>query len=181
MQHIGKLMKILSAGLVFLSSFLVSSCGLTPVEVPMPSYGIKTQSEKRLNLAVIEVKPEWVQASLTNNAGIHGLNAVIKNNTNQILRIHWDKSSISYNNSSHTIFLSGQKFIDATKPVPATVIPANGTDSKSLFSSQQPFYATAGFVGWRIVPIQAKKITLVLCVAAGDREDYYTIEVNEKN
>ncbi len=166
--------------LLLSASLLVTGCSVSPPPSPPPEFVTTVVSEKNSNTAQIDVKPNWEQASLTNNAGISGLSTTIKNNTNKIVRIVWEKSSVSYGGHSHLPFITGQKFINASTPASPTVIPANGSDTKMVFSSDQPFYASAGFVGWRVRTIQANQITLVLCVVADGIEDYYTIEIKRK-
>jgi hypothetical protein len=162
-----------------LISSLFFSCATTPT-TPPPSFKSDIQSEKNSELAIISVTTQWQNAFLFTSAGISGFSVAIKNNTDKIIRIVWEKSSLSYSGQSFTPFITGQKYTNASEPMAATVIPSKGALEKDVFSSEQPYYESGKYGGWRMNPIIANSVIIVLCVQSGDVEDYYTVTVNKE-
>jgi hypothetical protein len=162
-----------------LISLLFLSCASTP-STPPPSFTSDIQSEKNSELATISVTTQWQNAFLFTSAGISGFNVAIKNNTDKIIRVVWEKSSLSYAGQSFTPFITGQKYTNASEPMAATVVPSKGALEKDVFSSEQPYYESGQYGGWRMNPIIANSVIIVLCIQSGDIEDYYTITVNRE-
>jgi len=162
-----------------LISLLCFSCATTPT-TPPPSFKSDIQSEKNSELAIISVTTQWQNAFLFTVSGISGFNVAIKNNTDKIIRVVWEKSSLSYSGQSFTPFITGQKYTNASEPMAAIVIPAKGALEKDVFSSEQPYYESGKYGGWRMNPIIANSVIIVLCVQSGDVEDYYTVTVNQE-
>ncbi len=159
------------------AGFLIVSCATTPSI--SRSFDVQVASEANTGMASISVIPKWQDKALFNIAGYSVFHGLFKNNTDKIVRINWEKSSVSYNGSSSTIFLEGQKYINASEPMSPTVIPAKGSVEKDLFSASQPYYVTGQYGGWRMNNIPATKVTLVLCIEGNGLEDYYTVSITQ--
>ncbi len=99
------------------------------------------------------------------------------NNTDKIIRIVWEKSSLSYNGGTYVPFVTGQKYINAGEPLAPSVIPAHGYMEKDVFSSGQVYYVSGQYGGWSMRNITASSVTIVICVESADLEDYYTVDV----
>lgn len=155
----------------------VMSCATTPPSPP-PEFKTEIQSEKGSNIATLEAKAVWQRATLLGQGGISGFSIKFTNNTDRIIRVVWEKSSISYNDGSYTLFISGQKYIEASKPMAPSVIPAKGSMEKDVFSSEQPSFTTGQYGGWSMNPIRTSKAVLVLCIESGDIEEYYTVTIS---
>jgi len=160
---------------LFLCSLLVS-CATTPAE-PEPEFVYNITSENNSGIASLEATATWKATTFTSKAGIFGFGVTIKNNTDKVLRVVWEKSSVVYNNQSTMPFVSEQKYADASRPMSATVIPGKGSVGKLLFSSSQIQYG-GSYLGWTILPINSKEATIILCIQSGDIEDYYSIRVS---
>jgi hypothetical protein len=172
-------MKKFSLLLSAISLTLIAGCAAPPPASPPPQFATTITSEKGSDLVKIDITPTWEQASIFNAAGISGFSANFKNNTNKVMRVIWEQSSISYGGNSHTLFITGQKYMEASKPMAPTVVPALGSMNKDIFSSAQPLLATGALGGWRMRTIQADKVEIVLCIAAGDIQDYFTIQIKK--
>jgi len=122
---------------------------------------------------VAEVQLVAMGTKETNHAS--GFHLSVKNKTNSILKINWANSSFNYNGSSYGIFIEGQKYIDQNTPMNPTILPAKGSMSKEIFSSDQVYYLNGQYGGWRMNDIIASSVTIVLCIEQGAGESYYSI------
>ena len=169
-------MKRLAIGLaIFVLMFV--SCATTPPVAR--NIDVKIKSEANSGLAEISVVPAWHEKTLFSVEGYSGFHGSFKNTTDKIVRIVWEKSSISFNGSSSTIFLEGQKYMNASEPMTPTVIPAKGSVEKDLFSASQPYFMSGKYGGWAMSNIPAQNVTIVLCIESGGQEDYYTVSITQ--
>jgi hypothetical protein len=169
-------MKRLVIGLAITVVVLVS-CATTPTV--SRNIDVQIKSETNSGMAEIAVIPTWREKTLFIAEGYSGFHGSFKNTTDKIVRIVWEKSSISYNGSSSTIFLEGQKYINASEPMSPTVIPAKGSVEKDIFSASQPDYVSGKYGGWRMINIPAQDVVIVLCIESGGQEDYYTVSIHQ--
>jgi hypothetical protein len=161
--------------LASMAMIILASCESTPDSTrTAPSYEFRTEivPENNNDLAKIFAKAEWETTGRFRYLGLSGFSVDITNNTDKVIRVIWEKSSVSYSGSSYTPFLDGQKFINASEPMAPTTIPARGVVSKTIYSSGQPRYND----GWEMIPLApAGTFVIVLCVESGDVENNYTI------
>ena len=169
-------MKRLVIGLTITVIVLVS-CATAPTVAR--NIDVQIKSETNSGMAEIGVIPTWREKSLFSAEGYSSFHGSFKNMTDKIVRIVWEKSYISYNGTSSTIFLEGQKYINASEPMSPTVIPAKGSVEKDMFSASQPYFVSGKFGGWRMTNIPAQDVIIVLCIESGGQEDYYTISVSQ--
>jgi len=158
---------------------LLLSCVSIP-DVPLPTFDVGVTSEKNSGLVEISVTTDWQSQGFLVTEGINGFDISIKNNTDKIVRIVWEKSSLTYNGNSYTPFIEGQKYTNSSEPMAPTVVPAKGQIGKAVFSSGQPYYKSGKYGGWRMRTITASDIVIVLCLESGDIEDYFTATITKK-
>jgi hypothetical protein len=147
----------------------VTSCVGAP---PVP-YQYSVSSDKNSDLLAFDVQWGWNKVF----GGFSGFTVTFKSKTDKVVRIVWEKSSLSYAGQSYPPFIEGQKYSEATRPMAPTIVPGNGAVTKSVFSSQQPRYVEGQYGGWTMDPIPAKDVSLIFCVQSGDIEDYLTVVV----
>ena len=162
--------------IILACSILLASCAATPPASPQPTYFTTITSEKNSDLAAITIFPIWENASIFNAAGIAGFTINLKNNTNKIARVIWEESSINYNGNSYTLFISGQKYTDASKPMTPTILPALGSMQRDIFSSSQPLFTTGTLGGWRMRTIQAETIEIISALPLARRRNISLFE-----
>jgi hypothetical protein len=91
-----------------------------------------------------------------------------ENTTNKILKIIWEKSSLVYGGNSFLPFISGQKYINANRPMPPTIVPPNSTIKKTVYSSGQVYY-NERYNSWSTHLIPTLDIQIVFCVQLANR------------
>jgi hypothetical protein len=173
------MMKKIIAALFIVAS--LTSC-LSVENTPPPNFTSTITSENDTGLAEIAITTEWQSKSFFAWAeGISGFELNVKNNSDKIIKLVWESSSLSYNGNSYTPFITGQKYIEASRPMNATVIPAKGNFNIDLFSSGQPYYSCGTYgSGWMMNPINSPSVIILLCIQSGTAEDYYTITVTKQ-
>lgn len=159
-------------------SFLFLSC-VTKPNLPAPTFDVSITSENNTELVEINVATDWQSKGIFIDEGINGFDISITNRTDKIIRIVWEKSSLTYYGNSYTPFIEGQKYSNSSEPMAPTVIPANGQIGKSVFSSGQPYYKSGEYGGWRMRTINAPVILIVLCIESGEIEDYFTATIKK--
>lgn len=75
--------------------------------------------------------------SLVSNQGI---SITVENLSNEPVVINWDKSSISYEDKTSGVFISGQKFITAGTSITPLTLPANGKKSIEIYPADNVSY-----------------------------------------
>lgn len=123
------------------------------------------------NVAEVVAMPSYGSAYF--EKGTLGYNLIVKNTSDSIIKVNWEKSSINYGSVSSLLFITGQKYIDANNPMPASTIPVNGSLTKEVYSSNQVFYGGTT-VGWMMMPIKSYDSTLVICIEHDGKDTYYT-------
>ncbi len=156
----------------FLIGLLLISCTTTSLATDIP-YDVAVTSENDSNFVSITAEPIYGSSTILfdNYKGLRGIELSIVNNTDKSVRIIWSESSISYGENSYSIFLEGQKFIDANTPASPTNIPAKGKLVKETFSANQPYYDG----GWTMNLISGSP-TIILAVESNGTRDYYTVK-----
>lgn len=155
-------------------TLVLSSCMTTPKE-PLRPYTITVTSEDEA--AGIHISATYFTSKeLFGGEGIGGFNVTFKNSTSRIARVIWEESSINYNGNSFPVFIDGQKYAEASRPMPPTIITVGATVSKSVYSAAQPDYVSGQYGGWRMRPIHAASVQIVLCVEYEETKTYFTVK-----
>ena len=166
-------MKRLSA--LFLVAALLAGCAT--MGGPAPEFQTEIQVQGDPAIAALEISPIWETTLFGSGIGFFKL--TVKNTTGKVIKVVWEKSSISYNSKFYTPFLTGQKFIEAETPMSPSVIPVSGVMTKEMRASGQVYYVSGQYGGWRTQPIQATSLQIVICVESGDIENFYTATINQ--
>ena len=104
---------------------------------------------------------------------IKGFDIQIQNNTNSIVKIVWNNSSITDIDNSHHVFISGQKYIKSNDSIPDQAIPQKGHVKKLVCSADSVSYSYFGNT-WVINPMQGYSFVLNICVLINGEEKYIT-------
>lgn len=164
----------------FVSVFLFCSVLVTFISCATTS-GLES-IEKEINydsetpLAKLEIQPAW-EDSFWRGTGFKGFLCNFKNNSNESVRIVWAESSINYNGNSYVPFIDGQKYINAQEPMSPAVIAKSGTVSKVVYSSNQPYFISGQYGGWRMNNIEATDVQLLFMIKGKSKEEYITATI----
>ena len=145
-----------------------------------PDFTFTVNSPYQDDLVLISVSGLEMVNRLTTGNQVVGLEVEIRNKSDKPLTIKWGDSSIEYNNKSHVVFLDGQFYSDAGKPMPdaylppgrrvtSGVVPANNVPSASSSAygaNQAPFD-----------PIYSKDITCHVAIDLGGESRMYVVRV----
>lgn len=159
---------------------MVISCASTGSSSKVKiEYDKKIEYDSENPLVNIDVYPKYTTGFLK---GYEGFSVNLKNNTSKVVKIDWDNSSISYgyNNSSYPFFMVGQKYADAGKSVPATIISGNSSELKSVFSSGQVRYVSGRYGGWTMDKISFNSVKMTIHITSGDIEQYAIINITAR-
>jgi hypothetical protein len=137
------------------------------------SFTFDIQYETDSPAVSLSILPSWGN-NLIYGSGFSGFKCTFTNNTDKVVRVIWDQSSINYNGKSYAPFLEGQKYIDAQNPMSSTAIAKSGTLSKNVYSSDQPNYTSGQYGGWSMLPINSTSVELILCIKSDSGEEYIT-------
>ena len=151
-------MKKLFGLLAIIASIFIVSC--TSVPSSKVTYDIQIDYESETPAVTLEVSPSWSN-NLFYGAGFEGFYCTFKNNTEKTVRIVWDESSLNYNGSTYVPFIEGQKYIDAQIPMSPAAITKNGSISKGVYSSNQPYYTSVKYDGWSMNPSKENEVQLI--------------------
>jgi hypothetical protein len=129
------------------------------------------------DIAQIDIIPYFGQDNIltgwSNAKGTRGYVVNINNISNNTIKINWNNSSITYNNTSSLIFQEGQKYIDSNSPMPPTILPMNSKISKQIYSSNQVDYVRGKYGGWEMNVIPSFDTTVTICIEHNGTETYY--------
>lgn len=166
-------MKRLIGLLVIVTSIFVVSCSSTPSS--KVSYDVKIDYDSESPAVSLEVSPTW--SNTIYGSGFGGFFCTFKNNTERVVRIVWDESSLNYNGSTYVPFIEGQKYADAQNPMSPAAITKGGSISKGVYSSNQPHFRSGKYGGWSMMPINASEVQLIFMVRSEKGEEYITATV----
>jgi hypothetical protein len=79
--------------------------------------------------------------------GFEGIAVSIQNTTSQPIVINWNKSALEYDGTSHRVFITGQKYIDAGKDIPDRVIGAGSRIDVDIFPAESPYFESGTYGG----------------------------------
>ncbi|MBM3236228.1 hypothetical protein FJZ31_08005 [Candidatus Poribacteria bacterium] len=79
---------------------------------------------------------------------------VLTNKTDYSIKIVWDEAAfVDTNGMSHRVMHSGVKYIDRNNPQPPSVIVRRGAITDDIIPSDNVYYASGDFGGWREEPL----------------------------
>lgn len=96
-------------------------------------------SEKRVPVVKTIEENELVDVTII-KAGATGIRLKVENKSEDYVEIVWDSSSIG----SSKVFIAGQKFTDAGKPVPNSIIPPHTAVESNIWPADEIYY----YRGW---------------------------------
>jgi len=153
---------------------LLVSCATTPPP-PKPSCTYSTKSEKSTGLVNMDVDLRWRVLGYSGLAGVDGFNVKFTNLTDKVVKIVWEQSSFVHSGVSSQMFIDGQKYAEASRPMSPTIIPPRSAIVKSIFPAEQVHYYQGG---WDIVPLpNTGSFSLIFCIQAEGVEDFYTTKI----
>ena len=159
--------------IVFLCFIVLSlACATTSVEAP--EFTVSYEYESESPSVTISVAPYWNSFK----GGIDGFSCNFINNTNEIIKIVWENSFLCYEGNSYISFIEGQKYIDKNKPMPAALIPRKGSLGKGVYSSDQVYYVSGKYGGWRMSAIMDNSIQIIFQVETDKGKEYVTVNVS---
>ncbi len=88
--------------------------------------------------------------------GEHDLNFVLKNKTNNTIKLIWDESLfIDADGASHKVFHSGIKFTDREASMPPSLIIKGGKLTDLIAPTDYAYFESGRYGGWEQLPILA--------------------------
>ncbi len=169
---------------------LLLSCATTPdkkIELKLFQGAGEIQSEEQSQIAQIALgeivyydfgEYQDLQGLYPNQFGYECFNLAVKNNTEKVLSVIWEKSSVIYSGSTYAPFLPGQKFIDHGKPASPSIIPSGAEIRFQIYSAGQVEYFER-LKEWKTNRIYDPNVIIVLCLKSGDTEDIYTVKITK--
>ena len=122
----------------------------------------------------------FVDSMNVNKFGYDGFKVFIENNSPEPLTINFAKSSISYLESTHLLFVSDMKYIKAGEVPPSITIPSGIKTKFDIYSSLQPYISNNRRDVWSMSPILVldnTPVTLLLCIEKGNVRYYWTSNI----
>lgn len=168
-----KTYKILFVALLVIVPILFGSCASTP---SIEYESVVTKSVTGNDVAEVSLIPTFQEKNvwIGAEAGTYGYVLSVRNISDGIIRVNWEKSSISYNSNTALVFQEGQKYTDHNSPLAPATIPVTGSLTKAIYSSAQPRYISGKYGGWKMEVIPAYKTTVTICIEHNDIDSYYT-------
>lgn len=126
---------------------------------PKPEY--TCVAEKKVNGIDIAVQDiYWNMDVKESKYGIAGFRVAIINKSNDVAHIVWDSSSIRENNNSHPLITESQKYIDAGKSIPPTLLVPGTQFSTTICPSDRVEFI---YGNWSIRVLPGSTFSIVLC------------------
>ena len=141
-----------------------------------PIFDVTYEYESENPAMSIVVSPKWSNHWM---GGFDSFACGFTNNTNKVAKIVWEGSTIYYGGSSYLPFIEGQKYIEAkSNPMPATALPKGGYLLKMVYSSEQPYFSSGKYGGWRMNPIITNEIKIIFQIDSENGTEYVTANVS---
>lgn len=150
--------------LIVLSLILFVSCGSTSSGY---TPAVKLSNVNGDDVADVSLEAQYAYV------GLHQMNLSVRNKSNDLVFIDWSRSSIIVDGNSSTPFIGSQKYIEASTPMPSTLVPVNGTVSKVMYASSRVTYTGH----WYIAPFKSFNGTVIICIEHGGGRSYYTFDI----
>jgi hypothetical protein len=158
-----------------ISALLFTGCASAP-SAPPPSFQISVIPDKAIPDLTLTIVPHWQNKTLMAPEGFTGFELSVANSSVSVAQIVWEKSSIASGNQSSSIFIEGQKYIDAQKPASPMIVPPKNTIAKDIYSASQVYYVEN--IGWSMNVIPTRSVAIVICVDSNGAESFYTIQIS---
>ena len=153
---------------IVLALSCASSKDVTPPPPP-PNFEVIYEYESDVPAVLVTVIPNWDSIG-----GIDSFTCKFVNNSDEIVKVVWEGSSLYYNGNSHVPFIDGQKFVEANRPMAAAVIPRGGFLEKSVYSSGQVAY----YSGWRTFTIKDNPVQIIFQIDSKNGSEYVVVNVS---
>ncbi len=141
-------------------TLLFTGCSNSPKTIKeFESKIIKTSS-----YANVEVKERY-----------QGIILTLENKTDDVIEVDWNSSNLNGSN----LFLEGQKYIDAGRAVPATVIAPYSKITKNVFSADNVYYSSGKYGGWHQSE-QQYPAKLVLKLTKNNKAEFIVVDLDVK-
>ncbi len=149
-------------------NLIINSCeaGKSPIEIE------SDYNNEDVNVQVFGMYEE--KDSITN---IKCFRVKIKNETEKIIKLKFDESSITYNDRTSVPFIDGQKYKDAGTIPPTKIIPKGNTSEVLLFAANQISWDNDD---WRIAPM-SDDVTVILAVEIDSKTYYWIVSAKLNN
>jgi hypothetical protein len=140
---------------------------------------IKFQSsvDDKYNDGAVVITVLGVERDTALGFGAAGIDFAIQNGTDSPITIKWNNSTIDYNGSSHQVFLTGEKFIDAGREIPDRTIAQGSQIQIGVFPADNVVFREGQYGGWSINPINATRVSATVCASVSGSDRYYTANV----
>jgi hypothetical protein len=159
--------------IVLLAIFSLAACATGPPPLDW-DYTVDAPNEA-LTITVVNVYQHY--QVFQGYSGVEGIGVSIQNTTSQPIVINWNKSALEYNGTSHRLFITGQKYIDAGKDIPDRVIGAGSRIDVDIFPAESPYYESGTYGGWRMRGFTAETISCLVCAIIDGEERFYTARI----
>ena len=170
--------------LALIVSIMFISCASTNILDAEYDVQVKINGPEVADIAVIPTFSQdnvMVQGGfdISNNKGTYSYDIAIKNNTDDVLYVNWEKSAIYYNGISSYVLINNQSYFDRNDPMPSMMVPPRGITYRSVISADQPFYQPQVTFGptWLIKVLPTFDTQLVLCVESSQGESFYIFTI----
>lgn len=157
---------VIFAVFIVLALSCASSKDVTPPPPP-PNFEVIYEYESDVPAVLVTVIPNWDSIG-----GIDSFTCKFVNNSDEIVKVVWEGSSLYYNGNSHVPFIDGQKFVEANRPMVAAIIPRQGILEKSVYSSDQFRY------GNYKQTIEANPVQIIFQIDSENGSEYVVINVS---
>ena len=160
--------------LVFLCFIVLSlACASAPFS-KAPEFNVSYEYESENPSVSISVEPNWD----TRKGGISYFTCIFTNNTNNYSKVVWEESGVYYGNRSYLPFIDGQNYADYNKPMSSSIIPKRSFILRELYSSDQVYYVTGKYGGWRMRTIMDNSIQIIFQIETDKGKEYVTVNVS---
>jgi len=161
--------------IVLLALLSIVACVTGPPPLDW-NYSIEAPYQDQvLNYTVLNVYQHY--EGFQGYKGLEGIQVSIQNTKSKPIVINWNKSALEYNGTSHRVFLTGQKYVDAGKEVPDQVVGSGSRIDVGVYPADSPYYVSGQYGGWRMRGFTTEAISCLVCVLVDGEERFYTAKV----
>lgn len=161
--------------LLLLVPVLLSAC-MTAKPLPPPATDISIDDKYADGKIVIAgIGFSYEDGIFGGSRKYKGVLLTVENATDDVVTVKWSASTIGFDGLSHSVFLTGQKYIDAGRPMPDQVIAPKSKIETGVYPADNVHYVSGRYGGWEMRGIIDRTVALTLCVETGTEKRFYTI------
>jgi hypothetical protein len=162
--------------LVALISIMLS-CATNPVRT---NYTYVPMINSKYGRDVAKIKAQPIFGGRNTDWGLEGISLQITNIKDTPLKVFWEYSSITYQNTEYPIVVLGQDISDSDLDYEITEIPPGQSIETTIFSSDQIQYeeGSYAYMKWENKLI-SNEPRIGLYVVSDGRREYYTIRFRQ--